>query len=1742
MIEAVTPNKTPQPNPPFTSLEANPNKKDLPYPYVEKIKSRFIRPTYSESQNHIDSVLFSRVRTGQFWPGLPLFPLAATLTKHQIDALNDQRSVLQYMLDSGFFLYLYKCGKKKFSFYSNKAFKEGIIMNPWKGTVVFTLQGKNLKQIKMIPSCFRGFPGQVNPQGFLNDAKDFLTKYKGQTLMAVGAGIIAVSHFDPVTAVALGMLGVGTYYSIPKPTEIIGSSIHSAIKDSLQIITKDIKESLQSNKVLYGIAFFGVVVSGYALYRMVYTHMFSPDMVKIYLSGEYGVEFPAEVTPHGSSERTTGRYLALMLIALATGVSATTVLRNYSSCKTVFKDIDGTFTTDNVKSLINWLGNLAGVGDLCVVDDFWARVTEAEKFIGNVKFNTKIVSSKKFYKQFIEHVDYLNAVDSSYKKDWSHDEVRRYTAVLLLYQRAYTTYKSANPALKKRPPPTSIMLRGPSDQGKSALVRIISKLIHKMSRPSSDSNIPTDTYTFIPKRGSNFPWEGYNPSIHLVCLDDDFMQNADGTLNGKDLQELFSLLEDRAHILETAFHDKGTVHYHSEAHIITTNVSKTTNFGITSPDAFFKRLDIAVEVKLDRPVGVDATDTDVMNSWTFTEITDKGYKPTLKGSFGLKDLLALVVKKYRAHRSYNMNKKIGDMMLPKTTCASCNVEFEIGDDHICGASKSVLESTSESSSGSDWDYSDSEELLKSNRVEPHSELKNGIYISKSVNKGGMFNTDLTPHDLTIKYNKCISDYEDWPVFLNPKHPMHDKLTASERDLMKRKINETNLIDEKIDLSHIVIPMQWDISINTKCAYVGSKVLETMSTTCLFEDGRTYDTYATQPGPGDTYLGKNISPGYEDFNIPAIVFVSGNPEVKYNEIRKTCWMISVFSGVGTFITMAIMYAAIYCFCKVVGYILKSISSMFSFLVEPQSATGEYEKAASSIKNVRLNTFKKCACNVKMHPKYLHCGSCGSKLPTSVSTQSKTRRPLMQEYFPNDDVDRKVCNNIFSFTVSRSDGSWSTDHILMIDETQGFVAAHSLDDAEDILTISIQRSEVIGLILEPDNYVITRFPKEHTALITFKTRKLACVRSIKKLLPENKVNVVKNSTVHRRDLSIGQDGNIEVNFAEGTIVCDTYKQTYMSAGKPFYLTHGICTDIMKNEKGMCGSPYFGQNTDNGKYQVMFIHVAADSNGASLASAISQDMIPTGTHEIVENQNVVFTASSCTYPKGTIPAGKIDTYYFAPNKTDYVPSLFREAFPDVEVETHFPLVEEPPMHAMWQSTRFKYHKGVCYPEVLSEFYKANIHKVMKDFMPINPCVEISMEDAIFGNGRIGGVDMTTSTGPYWRKRGITDRKELFDPETKWILPEFQERVQKYYDDAGNGHWEEFVCVLALKDEPLPFKKDIKRVFYIYDVDLLVFMRMVLGDMVQNQIENHNVSGCAIGINPHGIDWTLLVQKMLPYYKYLLSDYSKLDVTLQEFMFTFASWYVIDRFQATGKAATRIESIFTRASSPLLIAGNNAFRAIALNTSGWLWTLGVNDFSCHHSHNMCINMILCDDLSQFFKYSDQYKLVSYGDDMWKGFTEKLANRIKPSELSRLMAKYYGLTLTGIDKTDAGHYVKHIEDCSFIGRTFKLKGSLYLAPLQDSSFNKMIHWIRKNKKISAMEIYQSILNTMCHESIPKGKYAYNDFLKRMHPLLIEFDLHPLYTTYAQAWARYKDNYLNSPRSEIAQWLRFNKACAAFLD
>lgn len=352
----------------------------------------------------------------------------------------------------------------------------------------------------------------------------------------------------------------------------------------------------------------------------------------------------------------------------------------------------------------------------------------------------------------------------------------------------------------------------------------------------------------------------------------------------------------------------------------------------------------------------------------------------------------------------------------------------------------------------------------------------------------------------------------------------------------------------------------------------------------------------------------------------------------------------------------------------------------------------------------------------------------------------------------------------------------------------------------------------------------------------------------------------------------------------------------------------------------------------------------------------------------------------------------------------------------------------------------------------------------------------------------------------------------------------LEKWFDDYYQDSWAKLatddppVCIfqLSLKDELRKIGKETRpRAFFPLPIDYQVHQRRLYGVLVDTIIEKHNSHPIKLGINPLGIEWTVLKQYLVKNKagevcdEILQGDIGSNDwcQRVENMMIVYEA---LNSLYPDDEDTTRRVNCSLKVGDPTVLILNILYK-LGINPSGQFLTTIENSVHIPCALFVCIHRILeskgvqVDPVWLFRRIA----AAAFGDDTVLSFNSKTIP-VTFTEVQEKMMELFGLEYTNPAKDDKILDHTKLEDMQFLNRKFRKEGLLEYAPLTESSITAQTNWYSITNK--GMVWSDHWLNSINNALSEWYQYGYDRFKqereKIVHNLLVRecFQLHEILT------------------------------------
>lgn len=302
-------------------------------------------------------------------------------------------------------------------------------------------------------------------------------------------------------------------------------------------------------------------------------------------------------------------------------------------------------------------------------------------------------------------------------------------------------------------------------------------------------------------------------------------------------------------------------------------------------------------------------------------------------------------------------------------------------------------------------------------------------------------------------------------------------------------------------------------------------------------------------------------------------------------------------------------------------------------------------------------------------------------------------------------------------------------------------------------------------------------------------------------------------------------------------------------------------------------------------------------------------------------------------------------------------------------------------------------------------------------------------------------------------------------------------------------FMNMSFLKDERRPYEKYVAgktRLISGSSLRFTILLRKYTMGFFNYLIRTRAANGVAIGTNPYSEDWDNIAR----YHGYftendrsartMAGDFSGFDKKLH-YVFIMATCDLVTKFYGDeGSDAARIRrALFSEIAFSRHVVGSEVVEWIGSNTSGNAMTTPINSLSNQamtryvcvmkylEHNNIEINklhfMLTLDKL--FNPLDPWFANTTFGDDGLISILVEITKELEwftPGIIASAFTRHLGAKYTDEFKAEAGGSLRHISDCTFLKRGFKMSGiaaplkGRFMAPLEVNSILDSVRW-RKN-------------------------------------------------------------------------------------
>nr|ALJ52073.1 polyprotein [Diaphorina citri picorna-like virus] len=572
----------------------------------------------------------------------------------------------------------------------------------------------------------------------------------------------------------------------------------------------------------------------------------------------------------------------------------------------------------------------------------------------------------------------------------------------------------------------------------------------------------------------------------------------------------------------------------------------------------------------------------------------------------------------------------------------------------------------------------------------------------------------------------------------------------------------------------------------------------------------------------------------------------------------------------------------------------------------------------------------------------------------------------------------------------------------------------------------------------------------------------------------------TTLRGRLVEIGLDRKIT------DVKLDWETKSVVVAATPNSIDVPMISSYMYNYggKGVCGSILICPDSNP---CIIGMHVAGMDSVIGYSEPIFQEMfkvVPVKGRivDVVLPRVKEIAFEEAVLDGNFITLGLVDAQYarFESGKSSIVPSLCHGIF---EVMTEpAPLSRSDPRLPPGTDPMIlgvnKHGKPIRgFPSDLIKFGFESLRSIVR--VRVKPLIKVtptSLEEAILGRAGIGGfasINMHSSEGfplSALKPPGVTGKKYLFDCDLDkkelYGIDENLKTIMSIKDGLRKKGKVPFtVFTDCLKDARIAKEKcripGKTRIFSVSPVDFSIqFRQYFLPYTVAHQNSRWDFSS-AVGINVNGVEWSVLVGKMIRFSPYqLCGDYSNFGAGFDEEVHRMVGEILIDWFKFNGDDSEENETIrrvmLHELVYPWHLCKDILYQTVSGMPSGSPITVETNDLvNLYYILMMWFDIMRPLKLHTLKKFEKYVRVKTYGDDIWMAVHPDVIEYFNNMTISKAFAQY-GVEYTDADKKGMDKPYRSWEEVSFLKRTPKVHPTRlnhFLAALDLNSTLDIANW-----------------------------------------------------------------------------------------
>lgn len=573
-----------------------------------------------------------------------------------------------------------------------------------------------------------------------------------------------------------------------------------------------------------------------------------------------------------------------------------------------------------------------------------------------------------------------------------------------------------------------------------------------------------------------------------------------------------------------------------------------------------------------------------------------------------------------------------------------------------------------------------------------------------------------------------------------------------------------------------------------------------------------------------------------------------------------------------------------------------------------------------------------------------------------------------------------------------------------------------------------------------------------------------------------------------------------------------------GEDYKLADFMQVKGFRSEPGDCGLPYFAITSNSAIFLGIHDAYSASTNTSFFVPVFKQDcgeLQMTVDFRNFESENV-----------------SVDDAIFVARKTKLYPTeLYDDVLERRKEITRVPAAlrsiggVDPFVKAILAFDVPDHRDDSLQPFLLSALEYVSVkHQLPR---PIQP---LTSHDAAWGVGlddhwyvkHASKINLNTAAGYTWRKIEGRGKRKLLNKDGLDYIPEVYEAV-----DVLEGHWNkgesgQLLAVDAMKDELRPVEKvqECKtRIISVMPVEFTIVTRKYTLPFTTWLMSHCTEWESAVGINPHGVDWRQLYNRLSKHPHWVAGDYSGFDRTIPTQIGDLFADYLLRTNSALRQNETLIRRLVYDMQHMPHLAGNLKYKPTHGNPSGQPLTACFNSFV---NQMVVIGAFLWAGRDLGWTeatYEKNVEVTVFGDDNVISISDEVFPYFNFVTIRDFAAKL-GMKYTDSLKTGIVRNETPISEVTYLKRQFRVDLPYVFAPLDEAVVEEMPAYAKMSAYSDLDMVYVKSYNSLV-EKFHYGPPKFNEWKKWINERLVKHNHDPITLTYETVLNSFVNNMIS---------------------